>query len=101
MGTIGNQALEKGRNYSQTNLVTHCPRQIILRRAGRWTGTLPNDVDVANTPIYQDTNPENPSHYYVRYGQGLVFNVTTGEAIDLRAFDPAALRILWPTTKQH
>lgn len=100
MGETETPFAGKGRPYAGLDPALLCARQIVLKRVGMWTGTLPNDVEVANTPIYQDTNPENPSHYYVRYGHGLVFNVTTGQTIDLKASDPATLRVSWPRAQQ-
>lgn len=69
-------------------------KHIILRRAGMWTGTLVNDLEVANAQLYQDTNPANPSHYYISIGQRYLFNVTNGESIDLKSIDNLA--VIWP-----
>jgi hypothetical protein len=59
-------------------------KRIILQRAGMWTGTLPNDVEICNTPLYQDKNPANPPDYYIGIGQSCVFNLTKGKLIDPR-----------------
>jgi hypothetical protein len=70
-------------------------KRIILRRAGMWTGTLSNGLELTNTRLYQDTNPANSPDYYVGIGESYVFNVTKGELIDLRT-DSKMSVIVWP-----
>jgi hypothetical protein len=75
-------------------------RRIILQRAGMWTGTLANGLELTNIRLYQDRNPANAPDYYVGIGQSCVFNVTKGELIDLRT-DSKNSVVVWPQGRRH
>jgi len=75
-------------------------KRIILQRAGMWTGTLANGLEITNTRLYQDTNPANAPDYYVGIGQTCVFNLTKGELIDLRT-DSKNSVVVWPHGRRN
>ena len=84
-------------NRRDSGPIKDAPRseRIILQRAGMWTGTLANGVEITNTPLYQDKNPANAPDYYVGIGQTCVFNLTKGELMDLRT-DSKNSVVVWP-----
>jgi hypothetical protein len=74
-------------------------KPIILQRAGMWTGTLANGLEITNTPLYQDKNPANAPDYYVLIGQSCVFNLTKGKRIDPRTNSKNPV-VVWPQRRR-
>ena len=83
------------------------PMTLLLVKNGTYTGVLPNGLAVAQTQLYQDTNPLNVKgniygywntfgHNFTTIGTRYLFDITNQNIIDLSAYDSTKLIVKWP-----